>query len=405
MKVALYCSRFPLLSETFVVNHVVRLMERGVDVSVVAQDEGDAWGNVPEALRETIRSRMVLIPPGWRTALGALPRLGPLRRQIAGVLSGTRRQAGRYDVILAHFGPAGVKAMALRDKGRIEGAIATVFHGFDMSVVNVVAANLPGYRQLFEKTEALLPISRLWAGRLEEWGADPDKIRVLHMGVDMPDHLPARDSVATPLRVLQVGRLVEKKGGGYSVEGVLGCTAPVRFDMIGGGPCEQQWRDQVAAAGAGERIRFHGPQPHAAVLAALDQADVFLLPSVTAEGGDMEGIPVALMEAMLRGCVVVSTFHSGIPELIDDGVSGFLVPERSGEAIAHVLDAIAQGRHDLAAIRRNAVAKIEQEFNNDRLTDDLLDILARVANGQPLHDGEKTAVPRPAPVDRLADSR
>ncbi|MBL1603589.1 glycosyltransferase, partial [Klebsiella pneumoniae] len=76
----------------------------------------------------------------------------------------------------------------------------------------------------------------------------------------------------------------------------------------------------------------------------------FLLPSVTASNGDMEGIPVALMEAMASGLPVISTYHSGIPELIDDHKNGYLCPERNSEAIAKILYEIYEGKDNLSLI-------------------------------------------------------
>jgi colanic acid/amylovoran biosynthesis glycosyltransferase len=94
---------------------------------------------------------------------------------------------------------------------------------------------------------------------------------------------------------------------------------------------------------------------------------VFLLPSVVADNGDMEGIPVSLMEAMALGVITVSTWHSGIPELIDDGVEGFLVEERNAGQIADIITTIESGEVDLASMRVAARAKIEREFDNREL--------------------------------------
>ncbi|KHA64699.1 glycosyltransferase [Sphingomonas sp. Ant20] len=81
----------------------------------------------------------------------------------------------------------------------------------------------------------------------------------------------------------------------------------------------------------------------------------------------MEGIPVSLMEAMALGVITVSTWHSGIPELIDDGVEGFLVEERNAGQIADIITTIESGEVDLASMRVAARAKIEREFDNREL--------------------------------------
>ena len=96
----------------------------------------------------------------------------------------------------------------------------------------------------------------------------------------------------------------------------------------------------------------------------LDEADVFLLPSVTGADGDMEGIPVALMEAMAVGIPVVSTIHSGIPELIKSDHSGWLVPENNAMALADRLAAFSDiDQQALEPVLHNARQKVEADFN------------------------------------------
>lgn len=393
MKVAILAEEFPSPSETFVSRHVTSLIEAGVDVTVIAASPGSSWANIPEALRDEVRARTRLIDAdlrqGWRQAIRALPDIRlfarKLRRKLAQFMPGSEPLLGRYDVILAHFGPGGVSALHYRDKGFIAGRIATVFHGYDMSVEATIRAHMVSYRRLFAETEALLPISHFWAERLRGWGAPAEKIRVLRMGADMPETAIDWDRpLHQPLRVLQVGRLVEKKAALHSIEAVQLCRAPVTLDLIGSGPMEAEVRARVASAQGPNRINMRGSIPHPDVLRALDETDVFLLPSVTAADGDMEGIPVALMEAMLHGCIVVSTKHSGIPELVQDGFSGLLVPERSAQAIADALASLAEGKQDVAAIRRNAVDFVSREFDNAKLSADLVDILERVTDGCPL---------------------
>ena len=119
-----------------------------------------------------------------------------------------------------------------------------------------------------------------------------------------------------------------------------------------------------------------GFAPSHQVKAMLDEADVFLLPSITGADGDMEGIPVALMEAMAVGIPVVSTVHSGIPELIDAGESGWLVPENDATALADQLSRL--GSFDPACLQSmvaKARAKVEAEFNQQVINRELASLL------------------------------
>ena len=108
----------------------------------------------------------------------------------------------------------------------------------------------------------------------------------------------------------------------------------------------------------------------------IDEADVFLLPSVTGADGDMEGIPVALMEAMAVGIPVVSTLHSGIPELITSEHSGWLVPENNALALADRLAAFSDiDQQTLIPVLQNARQKVEAEFNQQVINRQLASLL------------------------------
>ena len=108
----------------------------------------------------------------------------------------------------------------------------------------------------------------------------------------------------------------------------------------------------------------------------LERADVFLLPSITGTDGDMEGIPVALMEAMAVGIPVVSTVHSGIPELVESGKTGWLVPENDAQALAERLAALTHiDSGELKPIVLRAREKIESEFNQSVINTQLSSLL------------------------------
>jgi colanic acid/amylovoran biosynthesis glycosyltransferase len=104
-----------------------------------------------------------------------------------------------------------------------------------------------------------------------------------------------------------------------------------------------------------------------------------VLPSVRAGDGDLEGIPVALMEAMAAGLTVVSTYHSGIPELIEDGRTGLLAPERDVGALAQKLVWIADNPGSCEELARAARRKVEEDFDSGRLNDAFADTLFRLA--------------------------
>lgn len=284
------------------------------------------------------------------------------------------------DVFIAHFGPAGVTAAKLRELGVIRGKIATIFHGIDISSREVLNHYTPEYQQLFRRGDLMLPISDLWAGRLQKMGCPREKIAVSRMGVDMTRFSPRPvKAPATPLEIISVARLTEKKGLHVAIEACRQLKEQgmaFRYRILGIGPWERRLRTLIEQYQLEDVVEMSGFKPSHEVKAMLDDADVFLLPSVTGADGDMEGIPVALMEAMAVGIPVVSTLHSGIPELVEADKSGWLVPENDARALAQRLAAFSQlDTDELAPVVKRAREKVEHDFNQQVINRELASLL------------------------------
>lgn len=112
-----------------------------------------------------------------------------------------------------------------------------------------------------------------------------------------------------------------------------------------------------------------GPKSQQQVIEILDKAHILLAPSVTDKNGDQEGIPVVLMEAMAMGLPLVSTQHSGIPELIKNGVSGFLVPERNVEALFDKLKYLVDNSHMWPKMGRHGRNCVKEHYDINKLND------------------------------------
>jgi glycosyltransferase involved in cell wall biosynthesis len=126
----------------------------------------------------------------------------------------------------------------------------------------------------------------------------------------------------------------------------------LRWELIGGGPDRAALEAQIATAGVGDVLTLAGPKPEDHVAGRLETADAFVLTSVVMPDMRMEGIPVVLMEALASGLPTIATRISGIPELIIDGDTGWLVPDRDPRAVA---DALAGLYNDpIEAARRGA---------------------------------------------------
>ena len=403
MKVGFFLLKFPLSSETFVLNQITAFIDMGYDVEIVALQKGDtqnthaAWTQYdlaaktrwlqdePQGRLSKLRYRATQTlrglhrPSTWR-ALNVSRYGAESRNLILSSIRGQISQPFRADVFIAHFGPAGVTAAKLRELGVIDGKIATIFHGIDISSHDVLNHYTGEYQQLFRRGDIMLPISDLWAGRLKNMGCPPDKIAVSRMGVNMerftqrPVKVPGK-----PLQIISVARLTEKKGLHVAIEACRQLKArgfDFHYRILGIGPWERRLRTLIEQYQLEGYVEMPGFKPSHEVKAMLDDADVFLLPSVTGTDGDMEGIPVALMEAMAVGIPVVSTVHSGIPELIEPGHSGWLVPENNAAALAERLAAFGDiGQQELEPVLHNARQKVETEFNQQVINRQLASLL------------------------------
>ncbi|EOC1856142.1 colanic acid biosynthesis glycosyltransferase WcaL [Escherichia coli] len=403
MKVGFFLLKFPLSSETFVLNQITAFIDMGFEVEIVALQKGDtqnthaAWTQYnlaaktrwlqdePQGKVAKLRHRASQTLRGihrkntWQ-ALN-LKRYGAESRNlILSAICGRVATPFHADVFIAHFGPAGVTAAKLRELGVIRGKIATIFHGIDISSREVLNHYTPEYQQLFRRGDLMLPISDLWAGRLQKMGCPREKIAVSRMGVDMTRFSPRPvKAPATPLEIISVARLTEKKGLHVAIEACRQLKeqgVAFRYRILGIGPWERRLRTLIEQYQLEDMVEMPGFKPSHEVKAMLDDADVFLLPSVTGADGDMEGIPVALMEAMAVGIPVVSTLHSGIPELVEADKSGWLVPENDARALAQRLAVFSQlDADELAPVVKRAREKVEHDFNQQVINRELASLL------------------------------
>ncbi|PID92293.1 MAG: hypothetical protein CSA96_03965 [Bacteroidetes bacterium] len=190
---------------------------------------------------------------------------------------------------------------------------------------------------------------------------------IVHCGIDLKKFsLREPQSTKNSLFIFGVGRLVPKKGFHVLLE-ALGKFKEKGFSwsaaIAGDGPLRQELKEQADRLGISENVSFLGNISQEEIRDLLGRADVFVLPSVPVDDGDIDGIPVSLMEAMAVGCPSISTKVSGIPELILDGETGILTEPGDAAGIVEGLCRLAVDPKLVAQLRERGRRKIEQEFN------------------------------------------
>ena len=396
MKVTFILSAFPKLSETFVLSQITGLIDRGVDVRIVAGkpteetcvhgdfETYDLANRVTYVFPEVGKAKGNLLREFSTNTLQAIRCFAPWkygRKAINGNLQAWARtfksveQNSPSDAVIAHFGGMGDLIACVKQAGAFNAPIAVVFHGWDIAVP--LYQGKPLYPRLQKWADGFLPISDRWKNALSKHGFPKDRITVHRVGVQVPSELPSR-CISSPPKLLSVCRFVEKKGLEFALKAVGKLIAEghdMQYTIVGSGPLENELRSLAETLEITKHVDFTGPLPKAEVREAMMNHDIFVAPSVTASSGDQEGIPTAIMESMSLGMLVASTNHSGIPELVHHGVNGLLAAEKDVDGLARNILQLAQDTDSTADFRQAGYAHVHDCFNIESLNDRLKQLL------------------------------
>jgi len=274
-------------------------------------------------------------------------------------------------LVHAHFGTNGAHALGIVDE--LDVPLVVSFHGHDVAGLDRRNRYSRRYFQyqvlkarLWRRASLLLCASEDLARRLvDEHGAPAAKVAVHALGVDV-DRFPYLKRERPGRSVLSVGRLVEKKGLEYGLRAfarALHFVPAARYRIIGEGPLRQELARQAMEMGIAERVDFLGALSHERVSAEMREADVLLCPSVTARDGDLESGVLVVKEAAATGLPVVGSRHGGIPEIIEQGRTGYLADEKDALALADRLVELLTDQHLRLQMGESAASKIRREFD------------------------------------------
>ena len=403
MKIAVFVSSFPLTSETFVLNQITGLIDRGHDVYIYTssrktQKVHHADVQKYKLLERTFYHRpkikllkrilllfkclkwMVISPSKTLDSINvAKYGLSVLNLKRLYHFDFWQEQDHRhFDILYCHFGPNGITANKLRQEGYISGKIVTVFHAYDLTKYpKTHGANV--YESLFQQGDLFLPITQYALQKLLDLGCPEDKLHIHHMGVNCEqfEYTPNQPSPNKPIHVVSVGRLVEKKGFDEAIRSIAIARKhghDFHLTFIGDGPLRDSLEALTHELKLDNYIQFAGWKIQDEITEILKNSHILLCPSVTSADGDEEGLPVVLMEALSKGLPVVTTQHAGIPELIQDNETGMMVPERDNHAIAEKLSILIEQPDMYLHIAQTGRSVIERDFNIMKLNDSLVKI-------------------------------
>lgn len=432
MRIAFFVDSFPLVSETFILRQITGLIDLGHQVDIFADYSPPEDSPVhSEVIKYDLIARtkyidgplestyweMPVLPltgrtwiPGSATSISnairvlkAIPHLSRCLLTAPGLtfkaldsseygyqahsLSALYRLAAlcsefrQYDILHAHFGPVGNNFRFAKDL--FDSPLIVTFYGYDLCTVPRKEGPKV-YNKLFKKLDSVIAISDNAGKLLRTLGCPIDKIRRLNLGINLND-FPFQARTLKPnekVKILTVARLVEIKGVDYSIKAVakvMEKSAAVHYDIIGEGPERSKLERIIQELGLEKSITLHGAQNSKYVKQMMAQSHLFVLPSINLHG-DQEGTPISLMEAQASGIPVVASQTGGIPDVIVDGYSGFLFPDRNTESLAERLLFLIDHPERWSELGRAGRAHIEQHYNVDKLNIRQVDMYQNLIN-------------------------
>jgi glycosyltransferase involved in cell wall biosynthesis len=377
----------------WLVETIRRLADRGVSVEVLAPSYRGLRSGVVGDVRV---HRFRYAPSFWETlthdqtapdrvrekpvTLGLLPGF------MAGAATSAARlaRAGGFDVVHVHWPlPMVVPGWAARWAASIP--LVCSFHGVEMTFARAapVPFLVPFLRRAIRTADAVTANSTYTASLIRDLYTRPVDIIPFGATTPVPSEVPPLEP-GGPLRLLFVGRLVERKGVHYLLEAVAAAREHVQLtlDIVGQGPDRERLENQSDALDLEDVVRFHGFVSDADLARHYAHSHVFVLPAAPDAKGDVEGLGVVLIEALSYGRAVIASAAGGITDIVKDDRSGVLVPPGDIPALADAITALARDRSRLQRLGREGREFVRRHFGWSGVIDRLAGLYQRLIDAQ-----------------------
>ncbi|MGD1924673.1 MAG: glycosyltransferase family 4 protein [Paracoccaceae bacterium] len=382
-RMAVVLKGYPRLSETFIAQELLALEQRGLRFDIWSlrhpYDGGrthpvhDQIQATPRYLPEYLHNDPLRVLKAWITAR-RLPGYHHARASWLKDLwrDRTRNRVRRWgqamvlaaelppeiDLLYAHFlhTPCSV--------ARYAAMIRSIRFGFSAHAKDIWTT--PDWEKREKIAEASFGVTCTGTGAEHLRGLDPigGKVDLVYHGLDLTrfPQPPEQREPGPHFRLMSVGRLVAKKGYNDLLDALARLEIDWHFTHIGGGALSEKIKSRAADLGLADRIDWLGKRDQTDVIAAMRSAELFVLPSKIADDGDRDGLPNVLMEAASQKLPILSTRVSAIPEFIQDGIHGLLVPPGEPQALAHAISDLAGGPKRRAQMADKAYERLVAEF-------------------------------------------
>lgn len=394
-KVGYVVSLFPCWSETFILDEILALTNRGIDINIFSirkdlekftQEKAKPYikltiyGNLVKCIAYCVLSiafrPITIISLFWMVIRSKHKNLKELLKYIWCIFLGAYfsriAKSHKLSHIHAHFAtyPA-FTALVISKLTRIPFTFTA--HAHDIFLEKPLLKNVT------QEAKAVVAISDYNRNYIADYCSNgvASKIRVIHCGIDLNDfNQTIKTGVNRKKTIVSIGRLTKMKGFEYLIRALHKIKDKINFEchIIGEGPLKSALQKLINNLGMQELIFLEGVKDSKSVKAILKQSDLLVVPSIWSDKDGQDGIPVALMEAMASGIPVIASNISGIPELVIDRETGLLVEPKNEQVLAEKMLEVLTDKELQSRLAVAGRRKIETEFNIDKSVGQLVQL-------------------------------
>lgn len=338
LKIVIFTSKFLSYSETFIYQHIQYLAENH-EVKVICTEifnqEYFPFSNVDtldyDYTKPSFLEKVLINKTYFNKSFSK-----NLNRII---------ESFKPDIIHCHYG---INGLIFSQNIKLSNTpIFVTFHGYDASrLLDSSRLYRFGLRRLFRKKNIFpIAVSKRIKQNLEKNRIYSRNTKVRYLGIDVGYFTPSERNIKD-LIFIQVSRFVEKKGHSYTLKAFSkyikeSNNSEAKLLLIGDGNLMDETKKLSIELNLNNQVEFLGKQSQEAIKKHLNEASIYVQHSVTDASGDMEGLPIAIMEAMSMQLPILSTRHSGIPEIVEEGINGYLSTERNVDEFAQKMKLIS----------------------------------------------------------------
>ena len=400
MKVAFIVNSFPAITNTFILNQIVELVKLGIDIEIFSKYtpkkkimhkdvekynllERTHYFSIPSNLLIRVLKAIYLFLVNFsKDPIKLVKSLNVFKYKdkvdktfLKNLFLIIPFLGKKFDIIHCHFGNVGNIGVLLKKLG-FQGKLVVSFYGYDLTkIIKKYGNNY--YDQLFKYGDLFLPICKYFKDIMINLGCKTGETEIHPLGIDTKRFKKEKstDQDFDKINILTIGRFVEKKGYEYSIKAISKLKAKgynFNYYIIGNGQSKNKYEKLVQDLKLMDSIVFLGILNQEEVINAYRKCHIFLLPSITTKDGDQEGTPTVLLEAQSMGLPVISSLHSGIPEIVIDEKTGFLVKEKDIDKIVEKLEILIENPLKREEMGNSGIKLTKENFDINFLVKKLL---------------------------------